>query len=421
MAGNHPVTSCGLAVSSPPPRMGTDVQGNHGSMAVQAGGNAVGVEYVLPEGEPPTHPSREGRSGPWEAILSFFGVRKAAPAHKRPASLELQPNFNMPPTQEQVEAIAVEAVPIFEAEPTNPFPFLELPFELLCEVIARVPADARHLHRGGAPLGTTCKAFHAAISSVSTMAPYRDEDFIARRVIGMTQGGQVQPMIASLVNATPRVREWALSGIVAMTGGMTEMGRRTQLTGALDNAMQHSSMWGLEVMRHLARKLPDTDSDLLALLVDRAVQFNAQNDDESLAKARVLAQLAQRISPNDLAGTLRRWELMYQSVLAHPQDVDVLTVRGLRAGFDHLTCTFRCDFNVESRGMLLCRLLSLYRQVDSPQTARFMAACTNEELRLRQPPEPLPGTVKPHDPMRAYSSIMARPIPTIERLPSHIS
>lgn len=189
----------------------------------------------------------------------------------------------------------------------------------------------------------------------------------------------------------------------------------------LQRAKNHSTLWELEVMRHLALSLPDTDNELLSLLVERALRTDTEGDEEYLAKARVLAQLAQRISPNDLPGTVRRWESIYKAVSANHRHEDVLTVLGLRAGFDHLSSdTFNCKFNVESEGMLLCRLIWLYRAVESLQSKQYMAACTKEELTPRPPPEPLPGTVKKPDPLRAYSDIMVGPITKIDRLPSHI-
>jgi hypothetical protein len=352
--------------------------------------------------------------------LSFFGVRKAAPTHKRPPSVELHPVPAKPPRQDRVETDVIKPAPTVALKPAKPFPFLDLPFELLCEVMARVPPGPRHLPYGGSPLATTCRAFHAAIKAVSTMPPYRDDDAIARRVVGMRTGDQVQPMIDSLVDAKPAMREWAVATVTVMTAGMPESARRDEMIAVLDRAKEHSSLWELELVRHLARWLPDTDSTLLSLLTDRAIQFDAQTDDEHLGKARALAQLAQRISPNDLPGTVRRWESIFTLVSTHPRIEDILTLRGLEAGFDHLRNTFQCKFNVDSGGMLLCRLIQLYRVVDSLEAKRFMAACTAGELALRQPPTPLPGTVKPHDPMRAFTSIMVRPIPTVGPLPSHL-
>ncbi|MFC4435115.1 hypothetical protein [Cupriavidus respiraculi] len=396
------------------------MQTNRGTMAVQAGGRSADIEYLPFPERPPSRPASEDRSGPWNAILSFFGVRKAPPLPKRPPSVELQSGPSKPARQERNQAALVIAPSASDIKPVQPFPFLDLPFELLCEVIARVPPGQRHLFYDGSPLGTTCKAFYAAVSAVSAMPDYRDDDVIARRVVGMRRSTQVQPMLDAIVNAAPGIREWAAATVVLMTAGMPEIARRSQLTTALDRARNHSSLWEFELMRHLAWWIPDTDSELFSLLTIRALQFEPKSEDEYLAKARVLAQLAQRISPNDLAGTVRRWESIYQSVVARPRNEDVLTVTGLRTGFNHLSDIFQCKFSVDSEGMLLCKLIRLYRTVDSLQTKKFMAACNPEELHPRVPPTPLPGTVKPQDPMRALSSFTVRPIPTVHRLPSHI-
>lgn len=422
MAGTHSVASSAIVDSRPPPHSSADVPSDHGTMAVQAGGSSARIQYVRATDGPLAHRGGDGKAGPWDKFLSFFGIRKPAPNHDRPHSAESWPASERPPIEDRIETTAVksDASPA-KTESATPFPILKLPFELLCEVMARVPAGERHFFRGDAPLGTTCKAFHAAINSVSAMAQHRDSDAIARRVAGMKWSNQVVPMIDALVNAKPSAREWALPALIRMTCEMSPMGRRDMVMMALNRAKEHSAQWELELMRHLARWLPDTDSELLTLLTDRVLRRDAADHDEHLSKARVLAQLAQRISPNDLPGTVRRWESIYKAVSAHPRDEDVLTVRGLRAGFDHLSSdTFNCKFSVESEGMLLCKLIWLYRAVDSLQSKQYMAACSADELVLRNPPKPLPGTVKPPDPLRAYSSIMTRPIPRIDRLPSHI-
>ncbi|KAA0180308.1 F-box protein [Cupriavidus gilardii] len=421
MAGTHTVASSAIVDSRPPPHPGADTPRDHGTMAVQAGGNSARIQYVRAADGPPAHQGGDGKAGPWDKVLSFFGIRKPAPHHDRPHIADSRP-ADRPPVENRVETTVIQsAPPPAKAESATPFPILKLPFELLCEVMARVPAGERHFYRGNAPLGTTCKAFHNAINAVSAMPQHRDSDAIARRVAGMQWSNQVVPMMDALVNAKPSAREWALPAVIRMTCEMSAVGRRDMVMMALNRAREHSAQWELELMRHLARWLPDTDSELLTLLADRALKHDAKDDDEHLSKARVLAQLAQRISPNDLPGTVRRWESIYKAVSAHPRNEDVLTVRGLRAGFDHLSSdTFNCKFSVESEGMLLCRLIWLYRAVDSLQSKQYMAACSPGELVLRQPPKPLPGTVKQHDPLRAYSSIMAGPIPKIDRLPSHI-
>ncbi len=414
MAGNHTVASSAIVDSRPPPHSGVDAPRDHGTMAVQAGGHSARIQYVR---------ATDGQAGPWEKVLSFFGIRKPAPHHDRPLRVESRPGTEQPPREDRIERTEVRSdLPSpAKAKTPAPFPVLDLPFELLCEVMARVPAGDRHFFRGDAPLGTTCKAFHSAINAVSAMEQHRDSDAIARRVAGMRRGGHVPPMIEELVNAKPAAREWALKAVVLMAGGMSVAGRRETMMAVLERAKQRSTLWEFELMRHLARWLPDTDNELLSLLTERALRRDAQSDDEHLAKARVLAQLAQRISPNDLPGTVRRWESIYEAVSAQRRPQDVLAVRGLRAGFDHLSSdTFNCKFNVDSEGMLLCNLIWLYRVVDSVQSKQYMAACSADELVLRQPPKPLPGTVKPRDPLRAYSSIMTRPIPKIDHLPSHI-
>lgn len=428
MAGTHTVASSAIVDSRPPPHSGAQAPRDHGTMAVQAGGSSARIQYVRAADGPPVppvprvYPARDGQAGPWDKVLSFFGIRKPAPNHDRPHSTDGRAGSDKPPGESRVETTAVKsATPPAKAESAPPFPILKLPFELLCEVMARVPAGDRHFFRGDAPLGTTCKAFHNAINAVSAMPQHRDSDVIARRVAGMKWSNQVVPMVDALVNAKPSTREWALPAVIRMTCEMSVAGRRDMVTMALNRAKQHSAQWEFELMRHLARWLPDTDSELLTLLADRALRHDPKDDDERLSKARVLAQLAQRISPNDLPGTVRRWESIYKAVSAHPYPEDVLTVRGLRAGFDHLSSdTFNCKFSVESEGMLLCRLIWLYRAVDSVHSKQYMAACNEDELVLRKPPKPLPGTVKPPDPMRAYSSVTTRPIPRIDRLPSHI-
>lgn len=428
MAGTHTVASSAIVDSRPPPHSGGSTPRDHGTMAVQAGGSSARIQYVrAAEGPPahPAHPVRDGQPGPWDKVLSFFGIRKLAPLHDRPHVTDRQAGPDSAPPEHRVEAAPVKChpppAPTAETRPPTPFPILKLPFELLCEVMARVPAGDRHFFRGDSTLGTTCKAFHAAIDAVSKMEPHREDDAIARRISGMMWGSQVPAMIEELAQAKPSVREWALQAVMIMVTGMSVSGRRDTMMMVLDRASKDSALWELELMRHLARGVPDTDCQLLALLTERALRHDAKTDDEYLAKARVLAQLAQRISPNDLSGTVRRWESIYQAVSAHPRHEDVLTVRALRAAFDHLSSdTFNCKFNVEPEGMLLCRLIWLYRAVDSLRSKEYMAACTEYELALRRPPEPLPGTVKKPDPLRAYSSIMTRPIPRIDRLPSHI-
>ena len=428
MAGTHTVASSAIVDSRPPPHSGGYTPRDHGTMAVQAGGSSARIQYVrAAEGPPahPAHPARDGQPGPWDKVLSFFGIRKLAPLHDRPHVTDRQAGPDSAPPEHRVEAAPVKGnpppAPTAETKPATPFPILKLPFELLCEVMARVPAGDRHFFRGDAPLGTTCKAFYNAINAVSAMPQHRDSDVIARRVAGMKWSNQVVPIIDALINAKPSSREWALPAVVRMTCEMSTAGRRDMVVMALNRAKEHSAQWELELMRHLARWLPDTDSELLTLLTDRTLRHDPQDDEERLSKARVLAQLAQRISPNDLPGTVRRWESIYKAVSAHPRPQDVLTVRGLRAGFDHLSSdTFNCKFNVESEGMLLCRLIWLYRAVETLQSKQYMAACSADELVLRKPPKPLPGTVKPPDPLRAYSSIMTRPIPRVDRLPSHI-
>ncbi|MCG5261220.1 F-box domain-containing protein [Cupriavidus gilardii] len=429
MAGNQTVASSAIVDSRPPPQPVGDAPKDHGTMAMQAGGCSARVQYVRATDLPASHSPGDGHIGPWEKILSFFGIRKPAPVHDRPQIPDRPhiPDRRHGPDQalpeHRVEAVPVEYTPPPPAEtkPATPFPILKLPFELLCEVIARVPAADRHFFRGNTTLGTTCKAFHAAINAVSNMEPHRADDAIARRISGMMWGSQIPPTIEELAKAKPSVREWALQAVMIMATGMSVTGRRDTMMLVLQRARKQSALWELELMRHLARWLPDTDSELLTLLTERVLRHDAKSDDEHLAKARVLAQLAQRISPNDLPGTVRRWESIYKAVSDHPRHEDVLTVRGLRAAFDHLTSdTFNCKFSVESEGTLLCKLIWLYRAVDSLRSKEYMAACTEGELALRRPPEPLPGTVKKPDPLRAYSSIMTRPIPRIDRLPSHI-
>lgn len=422
MAGNQTVASSAIVDSRPPPQPVGDAPKDHGTMAMQAGGGSARVQYVRATDLPASHPPGDGHIGPWEKILSFFGIRKPAPVHDRPHIPDRRPGPDQALPERRVEAVPVKYEPLPSAgtKPATPFPILKLPHELLCEVMARVPAIDRHIFRGNAPLGTTCKAFYAAINDVSAMALHRDEDDIARRIAGMRSGWQVPLMIDALFNAKPTVREWGLRVVIRMAAGMSVTGRRDTFLAVLQHAKTHSTLWEFELMRHLARSLPDTDNELLSRLTERVLQTDARCDEEYLARARVLAQLAQRISPNDLPGTVRRWESIYKAVSANPRHEDVLAVRGLRAGFDHLSSdTFNCKFSVESEGTLLCRLIWLYRAVDSLQSKQYMAACTEDELALLPPPEPLPGTVKKPDPLRAYSDIMVRPIPKIDRLPSY--
>lgn len=422
MAGTHTVASSAIVDSRPPPHSGAEAPRDHGTMAVQAGGSSARIQYVRVSDGHPTHPARDGQAGPLDRVLSFFGIRKPAPNRDRPHSADCRPGSEKPPGQDRIEMTAVKSdPPPAKPESATPFPILKLPFALLCEVMARVPPGDRHFLRGNAPLATTCKAFHNAINAVSAMPQHRDSEAIARRVAGMKWSNQVVPMVDALVNAKPSVRDWALPAVIRMTCEMSAVGRRDMVTMALDRAKEHSAQWELEVMRHLARWLPDTDSELLTLLTDRALRHEPEGHEERLSKARVLAQLAQRISPNDLPGTVRRWESIYKAVSADPRHEDVLTVRGLRAGFDYLSSdAFNCKFSVESEGMLLCRLIWLYRAVDSGQSKQYMAACSADELVPRTPPRLLPGTVKPPDPLRAYSGITTRAIPRIDRLPTHI-
>lgn len=421
MSGNHPVASSDPVVSSPQPPMGSDVQTNRGAMAVQAGGHSADIEYLPFPERPPSRPASEDRSGPWNAILSFFGVRKAPPLPKRPPSVELQSGPSKPARQDPGEATAAVVVHVPEPKPTQPFPFLDLPFEMLCEVIERVPVEKRHLCYGESPLGTTCKAFHAAITAVSQMPQYRDDDAVVRRVVGMRTSAQIPSAMGLFISATPRIRQWATATVINMASDIPESARRHELVAALRRASEHSKLWELELMRNIAMSLPDNDSELMTMLTEHVLALEAKTHDEYLAKARVLAQLSQRISPNDVSGSVRRWESIFTAVWSHPRREDILTTRGLQAGFDHLSNTFRVKFNIESSGVLLCRLIELHQAVYSLDADKFMASCSEEELRLRPPPTPLPGTVKPHDPMRAYSSIMVRPIPQVDRLPSHIS
>lgn len=421
MAGNQTVASSAIVDSRPPPQPVGDAPRDHGTMAMQAGGCSARVQYVRATDLPSTHSAGNGHIGPWEKILSFFGIRKPAPLPDRPPIADRQPGPDKALAEHRVEAAPVKdnSPPAAETKPATPFPILKLPHELLCEVMARVPAGDRHFVRTNAPLATTCKAFHAAIDAVSVMAEHRDDDAVARRIAGMKWSHQVEPMIDALVHAKAPTREWALPAVIRMTCGMSVSGRHKMVMAVLARAKERSALWALELTRHFARWLPDTDSDLLTELANRVIAHDAENSDERLAKARALAQLAQRISPNDIPGTVRRWESIYKAVSDNPCPEDILTVDALTFGFDHLRDTFKCKFNVDSSGMLVCKLIWLSRAVASVESKQYMAACTADELLPRKPPKPLPGTVAPHDPLRAFSSIMARPISRIDPLPSH--
>lgn len=421
MSGNHPVASSDPVVSSPQPPMGSDVQTNRGAMAVQAGGHSADIEYLPYPERPPSRPASEDRSGPWNAILSFFGVRKAPPQPKRPPSVELQSGPSKPARQDPGEATAAVVVHVPEPKPTQPFPFLDLPFEMLCEVIERVPVEKRHLCYGESPLGTTCKAFHAAITAVSQMPQYRDDDAVVRRVVGMRTSAQIPSAMGLFISATPRIRQWATATVINMASDIPESARRHELVAALRRASEHSKLWELELMRNIAMSLPDNDSELMTMLTEHVLALEATGTDEHLARARVLAQLGQRISPTDVSGTVRRWESIFTAVSTQPRKEYVMTVRCLDAAFEHLSDMYQCHFHIGSVGNLAGRLFQLARDVHSPDAERFFAACTSQELERRQPPKPLPGTVTPRDPLRSFSRIMVRPIPQVERLPSHIS
>ncbi|MBO4123556.1 F-box protein [Cupriavidus gilardii] len=306
------------------------------------------------------------------------------------------------------------------AKVTKPFPFLELPFELLCEVMARIPAGDRHFYRRGSQLATTCTRFRQALKAVSEMPAYREEDAVARRIAGIRWLTEVAAMVDDLANARPDIREWALRSLIPMTCSTSVQDRQKLVANVLQNARKRSALWELEVMRHLARHLPHTDSDTLTRLTELAVKHVPANKEERFARTRVLAQLAQRISPNDVPGSVRRWESIYQLVSTNLAYEDYLTLRGLTAGYDHLCQKFRCKFNLGHPTDILMNILKWKAMVGGEESDPYIAACPAEELAFIPPPEPLPGTVVAPDPLRAYSSIMAKPIRRTDPLPAHL-
>jgi len=381
-------------------------------------GNPADVQFSCASGRISVSLELQPRAGAWGAVLAFFGIKKAPPMSKRSASHEARPDPAKVAREDSGDSALVKQQP--PAAPPKPFPILDLPFELLCEVIARLPPSGRYFTP---QLGATCKAFRAAVDAVSQQPNHREEDAIARRIEGIRWQRQIIPMLDEVANAKPSVREWAIRTLVTMTSGTSENGRRQLMDIVLERAKARSNLWEWEVMRHFARHLPHTDTEALNLLTERAVQGNPVNDDERLARIRVLAQLAQRVSPNDLPGSVRRWESIYQLVATATEIryENYLILRGLEAGLRYLDDKFHCNFNVGVPIGLMLSLHCLIEQVNRRETDRYIAACTGEELERIAPPQELPGTVSPSDPLRAYSSIIARPIPRADRLPSHLT
>ncbi len=422
MAGTR-ITGSSTIVASRPPDHRPNAPGNRGTMGMQPNGNPAHIQFVSTSERVRGSLDLQPRAGAWDAVLAFFGIRKAPPMPKRPASEEARPDPAKLARENATDLVPVNSEPV-PVEPAKPFPILDLPFELLCEVIAHLPPGSRHfLLDDAGPLGSTCKAFHAAVEAVANSDKHRDEDAVARRIGGIRWQRQITPMLDELPNARPSIREWAVRTLVTMTNVVSAGARLKWMVGALERAKAHSSLWELEVMRHLARHLPHTDTAALNLLTERAVQWVPANDEERFARTRVLAQLAQRISPNDLPGSVRRWESIYQLFATAPdlRYEDYLTLRGLEAGLANLKQRFRCSFNVGHPTGLLLSMLRLIKRVDRREADPYLAACTAAELERIAPPEPLPGTVPPPNPLRAYSSIMVRKVPRAERLPSHLT
>ncbi len=419
MAGT--TTACSSAADTrPPPTTDTNSRSHQGTMAMQAGGNALCVQYRRRMQDTTPRSPREGLTGAWDAVISFFGrINTPSQRLKRSASSDIRVGPDKPPREDDtIYALGKqEPTPVLPPKPATPFPILALPPELLCEILARISPTERYLQIDGSTLATTCKAFHAALKALSAIPPYRNDDVLARRIAGMERSDQILSTVDAIAKQRPFTREWAMRTVIFMARSMSVQGRQYLIIDVLDRARWHSELWALELMRYFARWIPDTDSQSLDMLTRTALELVPANDETRFARLRVLAQLAQRISPNDVPGTVLRWESIYQSMSAIPHDEDYVALRALRQGFGHLTQKFRARFSIGNETNLFLSLLDGLSRTRGPGSDPYMAACSEEELDCLPPPEPWPGTVPPIDPMRAYEPVI-KPVPRADSLPA---
>lgn len=420
MAGTTHACSSAAVDTRPPPTADANSRSHHGTMAIQAGGSAACVQYHRRTQDAAPRSPREGITGAWDAVLSFFG-RLNTPSQrlKRCASSDLRVGPDKPPREDDQMYAPVQQQPrpVLPSKPATPFPVLDLPSELLCEVLVRIPPNERYLQIGGSTLATTCKAFHSALKALSMMPQYRNDDVIARRIAGMDRSDQILSMVDTVATQKPVTREWAMRTVIFMTRSMSVQGRQNLIIDVLDRARRHSDLWALELMRYFARWIPHTDSKSFDMLTKTALELDPANEEIRFARLRVLAQLAQRISPNDVPGSVRRWESIYKSMSAVPRDEDYVALRALRHGFSQLTHKFRVKFSIGHETDLLISLLDRLSNTRGRGSDPYMAACSEEELDYLAPPEPLPGTVPPIDPMRAYEP-RSKPVPRADSLPA---
>ncbi|UZN51065.1 hypothetical protein KZ686_22155 [Cupriavidus cauae] len=403
----------------------TIAPGNPATMAVQAGGSAVRVRcHSLPTRQFPSRSSADRVSGAWQAVVSLLNRRNAQATMKRCASSEW-PTAPDKPRRSDGDICPAAADPPPQAAPrqrASPSLLLELPFELLCEVLARVPAGDRYFAFGGSPLSATCRSFHLACNTISAMPQYRDEDAIARRIAGMRHSDQILSTTEALTTQPPSIREWAMKAVVSMTRAMPPEDRRCLVVEALEQARQHSESWALELMRYFARWIPYGDTPSLDMLTESAVRLVPGNDEIRFARARVLAQLAQRIDPADLPGSVRRWETIYQAIPPDARHEDYVALRALRQALSHLSNDFQAAFTMGDPTDLLIGLLSRLAKTRAAGPEPCMAACSDEELDLLPPPLSDPGRRPgpPPDRLRAYAGVKPKAIPHADRLPAHI-
>ncbi len=418
MTGTPTAISPAVVDHRPPREADTVPLGNAATMAVQAGGSAVRLRcHPSPTRPFPSRSSADRVSGAWHAVVSLLR-RNSPSAMKRCASSESRTSPDKPCRAGGGIRPAAADRPPQAAQPASWSLLLDLPFELLCEVLAKVPACERHFAFSGSPLSATCRSFHLACNTISTMRQYQDEDAIARRIAGMRRPDQVRSTTDVLAMQPPSIREWAMKALVSMAGAMSPEDRRYLIVAALERAREHSESWALELMRHFARWIPHDDTASLDMLTDFAVRLLPGNDEIRLARSRVLAQLAQRINPADLPGSVRRWETIYRAMPPDLHGEDYVALRGLRQALSHLGNDFDAAFTIGDPTDLLIDLLSRLGQLRAAGSDLHMAACGDEELACL--PLSVPGAGPSASRLRAWTGVKARAVPQADRLPAHM-
>ncbi|NSX02897.1 hypothetical protein [Cupriavidus gilardii] len=420
MAGTPSVLSSVVVDTRPPPEGGAVYRANRVTIAVQAGGRSARVQCHDPRSTPLSpRPSRDGITGAWGAVVSFFSRRHRPAALKRCASSELRTGAEKRRPDGDTCLMARDNSTLVVAKFAPPLSLLDLPPELLCEVLARVPAGDRYFLFNGSPLSATCTSFHRAFNTISAMPQYREEDAIARRIAGMRGSDQVLSTTDALAMLRPPIREWAIKAIISMLRAMTADGRQSLVVDALARARQHSVSWALELMRSFARWIPHTDTASLDMLTESALQLVPSNDESRFARSRVLAQLAQRIDPDDLPGSVRRWQTIYQAMPADACDEDYVALRALRQGLSHLCNDLHAAFTIGEPTDLLISLLFRLSKTSGPGSDPYMTACSDEELDYLPPPPPIDG-MPGDEARRALRGVTAKVVPSADRLPAHI-